>query len=86
MCGQCMLLPWIELLKIDYTFVMRRKLVKKSKGLYQDSKGYIKFYFNYMKKYINLSAIDLSIPSRLHRGYILNGSIAITEYLPMSRS
>ena len=32
MCGQYLLLPWIQLLKIDY----RGKLVKNVKGLYQE--------------------------------------------------
>ena len=33
MCGQYLLLPWIQLLKIDYTSVIGGKLVKKVVGV-----------------------------------------------------
>ena len=81
MCGQYLLLPWIQLLKIDY----RGKLVKKVKGLYQEKfKRLHQILFYLYEKYTNLFAIELSIVSRLHRENILNTLITMTEKLPMS--
>ena len=81
MCGQYLLLPWIQLLKIDY----RGKLVKNVKGLYQEKlKRLHQILFKLYEKYTNLCAIELSIVSRLHRENILNTLITMTEYLPMS--
>ena len=81
MCGQYLLLPWIQLLKIDY----RGKLVKNDKGLYQEKlKRLHQILFLLYEYYTNLFAIELSIVSRLHRENILNTLITMTEYLPMS--
>ena len=81
MCGQYLLLPWIQLLKIDY----RGKLVKNVKGLYQEKlKRLHQILFQLYENYTNLFAIELSIVSRLHRENILNTLITMTAYLPMS--
>ena len=81
MCGQYLLLPWIQLLKIDY----RGKLVKNAKGLYQEKiKRLHQILFELYENYTNLFTIELSIVSRLHRENILNTLITMTEYLPMS--
>ena len=81
MCGQYLLLPWIQKLKIDYY----GKPVKKVKGLYQEKiKRLHQILFYMYEKYTKLFAIELSIVSRLHRENILNTLITMTEYLPMS--
>ena len=54
MCGQYLLLPWIQLLKIDYTgrLYLRNawKACEKVKGFtMKNSKGYIKVYHKCMK-------------------------------------